>query len=158
MLCRSPGRKQVLFLYLACQLLMILPGTVTTLPSCWDFYPISTPSGWSWSSSRIEASPSPLVTASEAGLTSDPQGSVLASLLFDICLYNLPSIVSIKYAYADDRALLHFSADWKALEETLSQDMATLPAQSQDLEAETQPRKDSYGGFLLTQSRGQMRA
>ena len=34
MLCRSPGRKQVLFLYLACQLLMILPGTVTTLPSC----------------------------------------------------------------------------------------------------------------------------
>ena len=31
-----------------------------------------------------------------------PQGSVLAPLLFNICTYDLPSMISIKFAYADD--------------------------------------------------------
>ena len=36
-----------------------------------------------------------------------PQGSVLALLLFNIYTYNLPSMISRKFAYADDLALLH---------------------------------------------------
>ena len=57
-----------------------------------------------------------------------PQGPVLAPLLFNICTYNLPSMISRKFAYADDLALLHCSGNWKDLEETLSQDMSTLSA------------------------------
>ena len=54
-----------------------------------------------------------------------PQGSVLA-LLFNIYVYDLPSTVSRRYAYADDLALLYFSDDWKDLEGVLSQDMTTI--------------------------------
>ena len=55
-----------------------------------------------------------------------PQGLVLAPLLFNIYTYDLPSMTSQKYAYADDLALLYASRDWKAVEDTLSQDMTTL--------------------------------
>ena len=55
-----------------------------------------------------------------------PQGSVLAPLLFNIYVYDLPSTVSRKYAYADDLALLYSSDDWKDLKGVLSQDMTTI--------------------------------
>ena len=55
-----------------------------------------------------------------------PQGSVLAPLLFKIYTYDLPSMISRKFAYADDLALLHSSGNWKDLKGTLSQDMSTL--------------------------------
>ena len=57
-----------------------------------------------------------------------PQGLVLVLLLFNIFTYDLPSMTSQKYAYADDLALLYASQDWKAVEDTLSQDMTTLSA------------------------------
>ena len=57
-----------------------------------------------------------------------PQRPVLAPLLFNIYTYNLPSMISRKFAYADDLALLHSSGNWKDLEGTLSQDMSTLSA------------------------------
>ena len=57
-----------------------------------------------------------------------PQGSVVASLLFNIYTYDLPSMTSQKYAYADELALLHVSQDWKAVEDTLSQGMTTFSA------------------------------
>ena len=57
-----------------------------------------------------------------------PQGSVLAPLLFHVYAYDLPSMISRKFAYADDLALLHSSGNWKDLEGTLSQDMSTLSA------------------------------
>ena len=41
-----------------------------------------------------------------------PQGSVLASILFNIYTYNLPSMISRKFACADDLALLHSSGNW----------------------------------------------
>ena len=41
-------------------------------------------------------------------------------------MYDLPSLIFIKFAYADDLAMLHSSANWKDLEKTLSQDMSTL--------------------------------
>ena len=56
-----------------------------------------------------------------------PQGSVLA-LLFNIYMYDLPFMISRKFAYADDLALLHSSGNWKDLKGTLSQDMSTLSA------------------------------
>ena len=43
-------------------------------------------------------------------------------------MYDLPSTISRKFAYADDLALLHSSGNWKNLEGTLSQDMSTLSA------------------------------
>ena len=55
-----------------------------------------------------------------------PQGSVLAPLLFNIYTYDLPSMISRKFAYADNLALLHSSGNWKDLEGTLSQDMTAL--------------------------------
>ena len=57
-----------------------------------------------------------------------PQGSVLAPLLFNIYTYDLPSMISRKFAYADDLASLHSSGNWKDLEGTLSQDTTTLSA------------------------------
>ena len=50
----------------------------------------------------------------------------MASLLFNIYIHDLLSTTSSKYYYADDLALLHSFRDWKCLEESLSQDMATL--------------------------------
>ena len=55
-----------------------------------------------------------------------PQGSVLALLLFNIYTYDLPSMISRKFVYADDLILLHSSGNWKDLEGSLSQDMSTL--------------------------------
>ena len=55
-----------------------------------------------------------------------PQESVLALLLFIIYTFDLPSMISRKFAYADDLALLHSSGNWKDLEGTLSQDICTL--------------------------------
>ena len=55
------------------------------------------------------------------------QELVLVPLLFNIYIYDLPSTISRNYVYADDLALLHSSRDWKSLEDTSIQDMATLP-------------------------------
>ena len=57
-----------------------------------------------------------------------PQGSVLAPLLFNIYTYDFPSMISRKFAYADDLALLQSSGNWKDLEGTLRQDMSTFSA------------------------------
>ena len=54
-----------------------------------------------------------------------PQESVLASLYN---IYDLPSVISKKYACADDLAILYSSGDWEVLERTLSEDKTTLSA------------------------------
>ena len=78
-----------------------------------------------------------------------PQGSVLAPLLFNIYTYDLPSMISRKFAYADDLALLYSSGNWK--EEIFGGDFKprhiyTLSI-SPDLEVEVTVRGD--GSLLL---------
>ena len=55
-----------------------------------------------------------------------PQGSVLAPLLFNIYISDLPGTIAKKFAYADDLAILHSASNWQTLEESLNQDMSTL--------------------------------
>jgi len=54
------------------------------------------------------------------------QGSVLAPLLFNIYIFDLPTTVSRKYVYADDVAVMHADGDWQAVEGVLSKDTATV--------------------------------
>ena len=54
------------------------------------------------------------------------QGSILAPLLFNIYINDLPDTISKKYGYADDLAILTAHREWKKIEGTLSQDMSTL--------------------------------
>ena len=70
-----------------------------------------------------DSKPSRLTASLRNGV---PQGSVLTPLLFNIYTYDIPSITSKKFAYADDLAILHTSGEWKELERTLSQDMTAL--------------------------------
>ena len=78
-----------------------------------------------------------------------PQGSVLAPLLFNIYTYDLPALVSRKYAYADDLALLHTSENWQELEGVLSQDMSTLSAYLQTWRLKLSENKTVSAAFHL---------
>ena len=78
-----------------------------------------------------------------------PQGSVLAPLLFNIYMYDLPSMIFRKFAYSDDLALLHSSGNWKDLEGTLSQDMPTLSAYLQTWRLKLSHTKTVTAAFYL---------
>ena len=78
-----------------------------------------------------------------------PQGSVLAPLLFNIYTYDLSSMISRKFAYADDLALLHSSGNWKDLEGILSQDMSTLSAYLQTWRLKLSHTKMVTAAFYL---------
>jgi len=54
------------------------------------------------------------------------QGSVLAPLLFNTYISDLPTTISRKYAYADDLTIMHVDGDWQAVKGALTKDMATL--------------------------------
>ena len=75
------------------------------------------------------------------------QGSVLAPLLFNIYTYNLPSMISRKFAYADDLALLHSSGNWRGL---LCQDMSTLSAYLQTWRFKLSHTKTVTTAFYLS--------
>ena len=81
-----------------------------------------------------------------------PQVSVLAPLLFNIYTYDLPSMISRKFAYADDLALLHSSKNWKDLEGTLSQDMSTLSAYLQTWRLKLSHTKTVTAAFHLNET------
>ena len=78
-----------------------------------------------------------------------PQGSVLAPLLFNIYTYDLSSMISRKFAYADDLALLHSFGNWKDTEWTLSQDMSTLSAYLQIWRLKLSHTKTVMAAFYL---------
>ena len=58
-------------------------------------------------------------------------------------------MISRKFAYADDLALLHSSGNWKDLEGTLSQDMATLSAYLQTWRLKLSHTKTVTAAFHL---------
>ena len=78
-----------------------------------------------------------------------PQRSVLVPLLFNIYTYDLPSMISRKFAYADDLALLHSSGNWKDLKGILSQDMSTLSAYLQTWRLKLSHTKTVTAAFHL---------
>ena len=55
-----------------------------------------------------------------------PQGSVLATMLFNINIHYLPTTESKKYGYAEDLAILHSNPSWSRIEGGLSHDMTAL--------------------------------
>jgi len=55
-----------------------------------------------------------------------PQELVLAPLLFNIYISDLPTTVSRKYAYAGDLAMMHADGAWLAVEGVLSKNIATV--------------------------------
>ena len=67
-----------------------------------------------------------------------PQGSVLAPLLFNIYTYDLLSMISRKFAYADDLAMLQSSGNWKDLEGDFKPRHVYTFSVSPDLEVEAQ--------------------
>ena len=77
------------------------------------------------------------------------QGLVLAPLLFNIYMYDLLSMISRKFAYADDLALLHSSGNWKELEGTLSQDISTLSVYLQTWRLKLSHTKTETATFQL---------
>ena len=60
------------------------------------------------------------------------QGSVLAPLLFNFYINDLPPTTSKLYTYADDLAIVHSAAEWSSLEKTLNQDMEKLSSYLQN--------------------------
>ena len=66
------------------------------------------------------------------------QGSVLAPLLFNIYTYDLPSMISRKFAYADDLALLHSSGNLERLGGDFKPRHVYTFSVSPDLEVEAQ--------------------
>jgi len=62
----------------------------------------------------------------DASRTASYRGSVLAPLLFNIYISDLPTTISRKYAYADDLAIMHADGDWHAVEGALSKHISTL--------------------------------
>ena len=78
-----------------------------------------------------------------------PQESVLAPLFLNIYIYDMPSIISKKYAYTDNLAILYSSGDWKVLERTLSEDMTTLSAYLQTCWLKLSSAKTMTAAFHL---------
>ena len=77
------------------------------------------------------------------------QESNLAPLLFNLNIYDLPSITSKSYTYADDLALLYSSGDWKVLERNLSEDITTLSADLQSWRLQLSHAKTMTAAFHL---------
>ena len=64
-------------------------------------------------------------------------------------MYDFPSMISRKFAYADDLALLHSSGNWKDLEGTLSQGMSTLSVYLQTWRLKLSHTKTVMAAFHL---------
>ena len=78
-----------------------------------------------------------------------PQGSVLAPLLFNIYIHDLPVTIAKKFAYADDLAILHSASNWQTLEGTLNQDLATLSSYLQTWKLKLSTAKTVSAAFHL---------
>ena len=82
-----------------------------------------------------------------------PHGSVLAPLLFNIYTSDLPIIISRKYAYADDLAIMHADGDWKAVERMLRKDLTTVSEHLQTRKLKLSTTKTVSEVFHLSNKR-----
>ena len=64
-------------------------------------------------------------------------------------MYNLPTMISTKFAYADYLALLYSSENWKDLEGILTQDMSTLSVYLQTWRLKLSHTKTMTAAFHL---------
>ena len=55
-----------------------------------------------------------------------PQGSVLAPMLFNIYMYDIPKTASTKYMYADYIALMESGLNYAEIQQTLTNDLTNL--------------------------------
>jgi len=101
---------------------MTLHGTVASPASSCDCCLTEKLSARSWRWLPITALFLPPETAKGADYVPQelrPSGSVLAHLLFNIFISDLPTTVSRKYACADDLRIVDADGDWQAVEVVL---------------------------------------
>ena len=76
-----------------------------------------------------------------------PQRSVLAPLLFNIYISDLPNTVSRKYGYADDLAIMHADGNWKAVGGGAEQRHGNRKWKPSNLKAKAQHYKNGVGNL-----------
>ena len=72
----------------------------------------------------------------------------MALLLFNFYIHDQETVAK-KCAYADDLAIMHSAKDWKMLEGTLTQDMATLSSYLQKWKLKLRTSKTVTAAFHL---------
>jgi len=82
------------------------------------------------------------------------QGSVLATLLFNTYISDLPTTVSRKCAYADELAIMHADGDWQAVERVLTKDIATVGECLQTWKLKLSTTKTVSAAFHLNNKEG----
>ena len=79
-----------------------------------------------------------------------PQGSVLAPMLFNIYVSDMPETTSRKFAYADDLALATQSTDFNVLSRTLTEDMKKMEDYFTYWRLRPNPNKTTTTAFHLS--------